>query len=188
MRYLAGFACTSCEALPCAFCAGPMARKLPHPTRRHHLLLLHPRSVVPRCTQKSPAQMYHGQVSPPTAVSHIYTHLCKHSHFLNSPLMSPLWRPGLLSCRSARLPLTGACLCAGWFATLSSAPGPPPTAASNAGGGTAPSAPAVANTPAANQNGKQPEVAQHTDFDDDDGLCVVCMEHPCEAGFLHGDR
>ncbi|KAK9909290.1 hypothetical protein WJX75_000074 [Coccomyxa subellipsoidea] len=75
----------------------------------------------------------------------------------------------------------------GWFATLSSAPGPPPTAASNAGGGTAPSAPAVANTPAANQNGKQPEVAQHTDFDDDDGLCVVCMEHPCEAGFLHGD-
>ncbi|EIE20917.1 hypothetical protein COCSUDRAFT_54275 [Coccomyxa subellipsoidea C-169] len=70
-------------------------------------------------------------------------------------------------------------------------------AASTAGDGSAatpaqqpaaPSAPVAAEPPPTKQNGKQPEAAaQHTDFDDDDGMCVVCMEHPCEAGFLHGE-
>ena len=29
---------------------------------------------------------------------------------------------------------------------------------------------------------------EHADYDDDDGTCVVCLERPCQAGFLHGDR
>ncbi|CAL8467857.1 g7395 [Coccomyxa elongata] len=90
----------------------------------------------------------------------------------------------------------------GWFATLPSAPRPPAMAAATAGDGSAatpaqqpaaPSAPAVPSAPIladaspSKHNGKQPETALHTDFDDEDGMCVVCMEHPCEAGFLHGE-
>lgn len=51
-----------------------------------------------------------------------------------------------------------------------------------------PSAPLLADASPSKHNGKQPDTAPHADFDDEDGMCVVCMEHPCEAGFLHGER
>lgn len=107
-------------------------------------------------------------------------------------------RPQRICCMAFQAACSHQCLPAGWFATLSSAPRPPAMAASTAGDGSAatpaqqpaaPSAPVAAEPPPTKQNGKQPEAAaQHTDFDDDDGMCVVCMEHPCEAGFLHGER
>jgi hypothetical protein len=47
------------------------------------------------------------------------------------------------------------------------------------------------STPLSASGGKQAAAGQqeeHADFDDDDGTCVVCLERPCQAGFLHGER
>jgi len=84
---------------------------------------------------------------------------------------------------------------AGWLAQLSSAPRPPAMAASDGATATAaqqpaaPSAPLMATNAAAKHNGKQADAAAlHADFDEDDGTCVVCLDRPCEAGFLHGER
>lgn len=84
---------------------------------------------------------------------------------------------------------------AGWLAELPSAPRPPAMAATDGATATAaqqpaaPSAPLMADNAAAKHSGKQADAAaQHADFDDDDGTCVVCLDRPCEAGFLHGER
>lgn len=85
---------------------------------------------------------------------------------------------------------------AGWLSGLSSAPQPPVDSVGTASAGPqveapsappAPSAPLLAHGTQASTAGP-PKQQAHTDFDEDDGTCVVCMANPCEAGFLHGDR
>jgi hypothetical protein len=78
---------------------------------------------------------------------------------------------------------------AGGWSTLPSAPRPPAAAAAVAAEQqqqAAPSTPALADTVGAKPSSSA--AAPHTDLDDDDGMCVVCLDRPCDAGFLHGER
>lgn len=90
---------------------------------------------------------------------------------------------------------TGSLRRAGWLSGLSSAPRPPVGNAGAQAAATqeeAPSAPPAPSAPLLAQGNAStvasPKQQKHTDFDEDDGTCVVCMANPCEAGFLHGER